>query len=300
MAFVWMSVSALLFAMMSFFARLSSAHAPWTLVAATRAFVGALVAVLVARMRGVPALPRQSGTVWLRTGFGTLSVLFSFYATTAPDLPLGDSATLLSLAPVFTALLAPYVLRERSGRRMAIALPLCVAGVLLVLRPPFLFGGAAAHPGMAVPAVSAILGALTSACAMMMLRRASSREHPEAIALHFSSAAALVCLLLSLPGLTMPSQRDAAMMLAAGVCGGVAQLTMTRAYALEQAARVAAFAYLGVVASVFLGAVGLDETPSPFAVAGSALVVGGGVVITIAGARERARARLSSAPGSTR
>ena len=55
-------------------------------------------------------------------------------------LPLGDTAVLTFLMPLFVAIGAPLVLGERAGRGVLLALPLCVAGVVLVAQPTFLFG----------------------------------------------------------------------------------------------------------------------------------------------------------------
>jgi drug/metabolite transporter (DMT)-like permease len=68
-------------------------------------------------------------------------------------------------------------------------------------------------------------------------------------------------------------------MLASGTCAGLGQLAMTRAYALERAARVAGLAYLSVVVSALLGAAYLGEHPGPQALLGMALVICGGLVV---------------------
>lgn len=284
-----MSLSAILFAGMNFFVHLSSAHVTWTLVAAVRAAIGALVAITVAQVRSVSFIPRNTPAMWMRSIFGTCSLTCVFYALGSQQMALGDTATLINLTPVFLALLAPFVLHERAGRRVILALPLSVCGVLLVLRPSLLFGGAAASPAMLFPASVALLGALASAFAMMMLRQVGKTETPEAIAAHFSVVAAIVMFVVSIPRLAVPAAADALTMLAAGVCAGFAQLAMTRAYSLEIAARVSPFGYVSVAASAALGAIALHEWPDRLAVLGMLLVVSGGLVVTVAGMREAAR-----------
>lgn len=284
-----MSLSACLFAGMNFFVHLSSAHVAWTLVGAVRATVGALVAIMVARWRSASFIPQNTLAMWMRSIFGTAAMACTFYALGSPVMPLGDAATLVNLTPVFLALLAPFVLHEHSGRRVFLALPLSVGGVVLILRPTVLFGGGAANPAMLFPATIALLGALLSACAMMMLRRVGKTETPEAIATHFSVVAAVAMLLASIPRLSVPSIADLLTMLAAGFCAGFAQLAMTRAYSLEIAARVSPFGYISVAASAALGAIALHEWPDRWAVLGMLLVVSGGLVVTVAGMREAAR-----------
>ncbi len=283
-----MAAGAVLFALMNFFARLASASAPWASVGAVRALIGAAVAFAVARSRGAPLVATDRRALFWRSAFGTASMLGTFYALSSRTLSLGDTVTLFNLSPVFLALLAPLLLRERTTTATAIAIALSLGGVVLVLRPAFLFGDAAplmlssSGPSLAASALSAVLAAVFSSVAMVMLRRAGKTESPEAIAFHFSLFAFVVMSLLALLDPRLPTLRDAGFMVAAGVAAGVAQIAMSRAYALERAARVGSMSYLAVVASAVLGAAVLGERPSALAVGGMALVVAGGLVVTFA------------------
>jgi drug/metabolite transporter (DMT)-like permease len=282
-----MATGALLFASMNFFARLASGNVTWMLVAATRALLGAAVAFAIARARGAPVVVRNKRGIWGRSLWGTGGMICTFYALSTRELPLGDAATLLNLTPVFLAVVTPIVLGERSGRRVAIALPLSLAGAVLILRPPFLFGGAEAL-GRAghIAAAVAVLGSLCACFAMIMLRRLGPSESPEAIAIHFSLTAAAILAVLAIPTATLPAGRDLVAMLAAGISAGLAQICMTRAYSLERAARVSGVGYLAIVGSALLGAVALHEWPSKLTLLGMALVISGGLVVTVVGLRE--------------
>ncbi|WP_394826403.1 DMT family transporter [Pendulispora albinea] len=288
-AYGWMALSASLFAGMYFFAHLASHRVPWTMVATARAGVGAMVAIGVGKMRGVPVLPEGKGSrqMWLRSLFGTASLLCTFYATGSPDLALGDAITLANLGPVIIAVLAPLMLGERSGRRVAVAIPLSLAGVVCIVRPAIFFGHEVANGRMLLPAVAAIGGSFFASLAMIMLRQVSDRVGPEAIAAHFSLTAAAVMFVLSIPKLTVPAAHDLAIMLAAGLCAGFAQLAMTRAYALEFAARVSPFGYLQVVIGSLLGAVALAQWPDALTFVGMLLVIAGGVFVSIVSLREQ-------------
>jgi drug/metabolite transporter (DMT)-like permease len=69
-------------------------------------------------------------------------------------------------------------------------------------------------------------------------------------------------------------------MVGAGICAGFGQLAMTRAYTLERAARVSGMSYLSVVASALFGAAFLGEAPGTTGLAGMALVIAGGLLVT--------------------
>jgi drug/metabolite transporter (DMT)-like permease len=125
---------------------------------------------------------------------------------------------------------------------------------------------------------------------MLALRRVGRGESAEAVAAHFSLTAAAVFALLALPHLLVPSAKDALYTILAGLAAGLAQLAMTRAYALARAARVAPLGYLAVVVSALYGALGLGEIPRATALLGMALVIAGGVLVVLPSIRATADA----------
>ena len=277
-----MALAAVLFALMNFFARLATSSASWMTVGGVRALIGAFVAIGVARLRGSSLRATDRKALFWRSLFGTAAMASTFYALSSRTLPLGDTVTLLNLTPIFLAVLAPIFLREPTSRAVAFAILLALAGVVLILHPSLTWHPASANagPSAATTVAIAILSAFFTSIAMMMLRRAGQTETAEVIALHFSLFAAGVLLALSLFDLRMPTLRDGALIVAAGICAGFAQLAMTRAYARGSAARVSGIGYLSVVASAILGAAVLGERPTLGAIAGMALVVAGGLVVT--------------------
>ena len=289
-AYAWMALSAVLFATMNFFARLASGHVPWTEVGAARALTGALVAIAIARARGGTLRIRNRRGMWARSLFGTASMLCTFFALSRRGLPLGDTTTLLNLTPVFLAFLTPRFLGEKTGPRVFVALAISLSGVLLVLRPVVIFGGLAAGPDAPLVGVVATFASAFAAFAMMMLRKLGPSEAPEAIAVHFSLTAAVTFVAIALPTAVLPTAKDALYMLLAGTSAGIAQVAMTRAYALERAARVSAVGYLAVATSAALGAIALHEWPSRTTLLGMALVVAGGLFVVL----ERKRAPAPS------
>lgn len=292
-----MALSAVLFATMSFLARVATASASWATVGAVRAMIGACVAYGVARARGRSVATKNYRAVFWRSFFGTISMLSTFYALSSKTVSLGNTVTLLNLSPVFLAVLAPIFLRERTSRMVALAIAVALAGVVFIVRPSFIFadGGVAlastTGPSAAITAATATGAALSTSIAMMMLRRVGQTESPEAIAFHFSIFASVALSIVSLFDLRMPTMRDAICMVLAGICAGIAQLAMTRAYSLESAARVSGMSYLSVVASALLGATLLGERPGPTATMGMLLVIAGGVLVTT-----RRRSTLASRP----
>jgi drug/metabolite transporter (DMT)-like permease len=284
-AFAYMGVSAALFSTMNLAARVAASEgAHFTVIAFVRALLGAAVAFGVSRAARTPLRVGDSRRMALRSGLGTVAMVFTFAALSSRGLHLGDAVTLFNLAPVFIALLAPVWLSEQAGRSLWVSIALSLVGVVLVLRPAFLFGhvgvaldvvapaaaggryarlltALAAYPGFG--AGCALAAAAASACAMMMLRQIGQTESAESISVHFGVTASLVFALLSYPFWQMPSAGAALALLGTGLAGGFAQLAMTRAYALEKAARVSSMGYMAVPFSALLGIAFLHESPQP-------------------------------------
>ena len=290
-----MTLAAALFSSMNLLARVAGSHVPWQMVGATRAAVGAVVAYSFVRARSGRIVVHASRALWTRSLMGTLAMGLTFYVLGSRRIALGDAATIFNLGPVFLAILAPLALGERTGRRrLAMALPLALVGVVLVAKPPAIFGSALDVDGTAGPAtfgvlMAALLAAFCSSVAMLGLRRVGQHESAEAIALHFSITATIALTILALPVLVVPDPKDLALMIGAGACAGVAQIVQTRAYTIERAAVVGSYGYLNVVFTALLGALVLAERPDALAITGMAMVVGGGLVVTLAGLREERR-----------
>jgi len=276
------------------------------MVAATAAFVGMSVCVKVLREAGAstaeviffrtaPGLawlwvelrvrrqlelrPHRRDLVYLRSLFGVAAMATSFFAVQA--LSLVQHNVLSLLQPVFVALLAPLLLRERLHAVLLLALLLAGGGALLVLAPGPELG--------AVPLVPAAIGvasALLSALAHMMIRRTAATEHPEVVVFHFAAHATLFGLLWSLGagelGRLFALVSPATLLPLAGlaVLGVLGQLAMTRAYGHAPAVLVSIVAYVGIPMSLVADLLLWDARAGLTSALGAALMVGAGLLLT--------------------
>jgi drug/metabolite transporter (DMT)-like permease len=266
-----MALAQVLFALMGIGARIGGRDVPWQEVGATRFLVGAMTAYALARARGQSLRITRVGEAWMRSVFGTLSAAGTFYVYAAPGLPIGDAVTLLSTSPIFVTLVSAPILGERVRPSGAVALALGFAGIVIVAQPSFATSGHVVLAGAGA--------AVASALAMVWLRRIGQSESSEAIVFHFSCIGFAAMLLVSIPVWKTPSAHDAPALALMGLSGGLAQIAMTRAYALDDAARVSIVSFSGVVIMRLLAAPIFGEIPSPIQAAGSLLVIGSGVLL---------------------
>jgi drug/metabolite transporter (DMT)-like permease len=272
-----MAIAAFLFSVMAVLARKASEHASFMLVTFARAAVGALVALFVGLARRAPLRVHNPRLAWLRSILGTLAMTSTFFALSRADLPLSDGTTVFNLAPILVAVFAPRLLGERPSPRTIGALAIGFLGVLMVAQPALLFPHQGPRPAT-VSWAAALFAALTTALAMLALRRAGQREAPEAIALHFSVTATVVTFVLALRDFRVPDAKSVLYMLMAGLFAGLGQLALTRAYALGEAPRVAAVGYLQIAFAAVFGIWIWGEHPTALSIAGMMLVTMGGVV----------------------
>ncbi len=276
----WLLLSILSFAGMTLCVRRAAVSLPWHEIAFARAGLGALFIYLGGRAAGVSLRVVNSTGQWRRTIAGTLAMGFSFFALSR--LPVGDAVTLSSLGPIFMVLASQRLLGERPTLSVWAGVVLGFGGVASIAGVQLALG-----PAQVLAAAAGVVGAAFAAAAMLFLRRLGS-ESPEAVALHFAVWSAVAMGLAGLGRHVWPTPEGLLLLLGAGVSGALGQVTLTRAYANDEAARLGALSYLGIAVNVGLGALVLGEIPGARQLLGAKLVLVAGVV-TMLGTASRAR-----------
>ena len=108
---------------------------------------------------------------------GSLGLACFYFALTT--LSLADATVIFFTGPIFTAILAYYVLEEPMGVTEIVAGSACLLGVVLVARPPFLFPHEAKDPNAdesdalthTLGVITALVGATMSAVAYVSVRK---------------------------------------------------------------------------------------------------------------------------------
>jgi drug/metabolite transporter (DMT)-like permease len=287
--FLFMAQSALAFAAMGALAKAAGQRFPVGEIVLARGLVSLLLSLATLRRAGVSPFGQRRLRLFVRGVIGALGLACVFYAVTR--LPLAEATVIQYLHPVFTAVLAALLLRERTGAGLALSIALGAAGVLVVARPAFLFGGAAASlPPLALAA--ALAGAFLSACAYVAVRHLSATEHPVVIVFYFAWVAVASSLPMAARSLVWPEGVEWLLLAGVGVCAQLGQVAMTHGLRLEPAARATALSYLQVVFAAGFGALFFGERPGLWTWLGALLILSGTLVAIREGRREREAARL--------
>lgn len=103
-------------------------------------FVGVLLpAIPIVIYKGDHPFPKGLRVMLLlRSFFGTTGLMLSFYAFR--HMPLADASVIVFSVPVFVAIFARIFLKEPCGIFNVVTVCLTLIGVVLITRPPVLFG----------------------------------------------------------------------------------------------------------------------------------------------------------------
>lgn len=265
-----------LYVVMRLGARANADALPWPGIAAARFFGGAIVVAAIAMGRNASLRVNDRRGTWMRSIFGAGSALGVFYALGTNRIAVGDAATLSATAPFFVALLSRPLLGERVSGRVAVAIVVGFLGAAVLVSPSF--------SSAAPVALAALAGAASYAVAMIWLRRVGQSETSEAVALHVSLVSGTVmvcCLAIGLGGglfRTTTAEAHWPALAAAAVAGGLGQIAVTRAFALERAATLGAVSYVGVALTYAAEAAVLQRVPGSLQLLGAALIIAAGVM----------------------
>ena len=223
------------------------------------------------------AAKNPMGHLW-RGMVGTTAMGLGFAALLL--LPLPEVTVIGYAAPILSVVFAAMFLSEEVRLFRLGAVALGMAGVMIVLAPRLstLSSGGLDGPA-ALGAMVALLAAVFAALAQVFVRKLVHSETTSAIVFWFSVTATLLSLVTLPFGWVWPTGREAALLVLAGLLGGLGQILLTSAYRHAIASVVAPFEYTSMILALAVGYFGFGEVPTTAMLGGAALVVGAGVLI---------------------
>lgn len=220
-----------------------------------------------------------------RSGIGLVSMMLTFGALAL--LPLAEATTLTYAAPIVATLLSGLILAEKIGPRRWGAVAVGFVGILLVARP----GEGVTTIGLAV----GIAAAFGQSAVMITIRQISRTEQTAAIVFWFTVFTTIAGLLM-LPFFGHHQDFPTyAILAAAGLIGGVAQLSMTGSLRFAPVSVVVPLDYLQIIWSILIGWLVFRSPPTPLMLVGAALIAGGGIYTAY---REHKRGKVPAEAGS--
>ncbi len=227
-----------------------------------RALISLFICLFFILRKGKSVWGTNKKILFLRGFFGTLS-LFSFFMC-LQNMPLALAMTLINFAPLFTVLIAHFILKEKAHGSQWFFLLGSLFGVYLIRGET--------DP---VPILWILLGlfaALSAAAAYTCVRHLRTTEDPLVVIFYFPLVTLPTIGPIMLWQWQTPGINEWLLLIAIGVLTQVAQYYMTLAYQLETAAKVMVFNYAGLLWGALLGWAIFNEELSPIQILGLIVV----------------------------
>ncbi|KIL58907.1 hypothetical protein M378DRAFT_15176 [Amanita muscaria Koide BX008] len=203
-------------------------------------------------------------------------------------LSLSDATILVYISPLCTVLASAVFLKEKLHHSQAIAGGVSLVGVILIARPPFLFGGAPSlipDAQRMIGVVSALVGVFGIVGGYVTVRGMGKRVHPVQVLAHY----AIYCIFVAIIGMivtktpfVIPSRLDwFAILLLIGVFGFVAQILLTMGFQRETAGRASLALYTQIVFANILQVIVFHKAPPVFSVIGTCLILSAAIYVAV-------------------
>ena len=214
-----------------------------------------------------PILGNNKKVLFARGLFGTIG-LYLFFIT-LQNIPLAGAVTIQYLSPVFTALFAVVILRERVKKRQWLFFALAFIGVCLL--KGFDVSGQISYYFALIGVASACFSGLAYNC----IRHLRTTESTLVVVFYFPLVATPIMGILSFFNWVKPQGADWAYIIALGLVTQVAQVFMTKGIQSDSAGNIMTYKYIGVVFAFIYGYFIFKETYSFLSVFGIFLLLSG-------------------------
>lgn len=278
-----------LFMVMASFIKAVSDHVPPGQAVFYRSFFALPVIMVWLWQRGqlreglIPS--NLMGHVW-RGVFGTTAMMLTFAGLGL--LPLPEVTAIGYATPMFTVIFAAFFLGERVRIIRLSAVALGLFGVMIVIAPRLSVSGDVLSTGATIGAIMVLVASILRAMVQIHVRRLVQTDSTAAIVFYFSITASTLGL-MTLPlgwitgwealEWTRPALWVIALLILAGLVGGIAQILITSSYRFGGASMLAPFDYASMIFATLIGYVAFGEIPTGPIILGASLVIAGGVLI---------------------
>lgn len=230
---------------------------------------------------------------------GVASMSLGFFALTR--LPLPEATVIQYASPLLIVIFSAVLLHERVYIFRWTTVLVGLVGVLIVLWPRLtVFSGAAPlDDGEAIGALAAFCGAILSAFAMLQVRKLVHTERTETIVTYFFISASVLSLLTLPFGWVWPTPEQFALLVGAGVIGGIGQLFLTSCYRYADMSVIAPFEYVSLLLTIAIGFLVFSDVPTINMLIGAVIIVASGIAVILRErwlGLERTRAKEANTP----
>jgi drug/metabolite transporter (DMT)-like permease len=239
-----------------------------------RSLISLSICLAVIRAKKIPILGNNKKWLLVR-GLTGATGLYLFFLT-IQNMPMAVATTVQYLSPVFTIIIAIFLLNEKVKPIQWLFITISLSGIFVMGYDPGKMSDA--HLTWLIVGV---VSAFFSGIAYNAIMKCRDTDHPVVVVMYFPLVATPIMLVMCiLNGFIIPAGIEWIILLLIGILTQVAQVCMTRAFIADSASTVAPLKYLGSVYAVLIGLFVFDETVSLYATTGMIFVVSGVILNT--------------------
>ncbi len=238
-----------------------------------RNFVSLILAYVVIKKNKLRffGLKENRRRLFYRSVFGYLGVILFFYATS--QMLAADAAMLNKLSPIFVAILAHLLLKEKIKKINICALVISFAGAWLVIKPQLNLS--------VIPAAAGLLSAAVSGAAYIFITDIGKKESIYTIVFYFSAFSVICSIPFIIFSFAIPNLYEMTMLLLLGALAALGQIALTYAYKSSEASDISIYDYTNIIFSSVLGYIFLSELPDLYSIIGGALIIAASIIVFI-------------------
>jgi drug/metabolite transporter (DMT)-like permease len=235
-----------------------------------RALVSLVVCYYLVKRQGLNPWGNNKPLLVARGLAGTIALVMYFY--TVQRMPLASAVTIQYLSPIFTIIIAGFMLKESTRLVQWLFFLISFAGILLIKG----FDTRVTPGDLAIGVASALF----SGFAYNFIRKLKDDDNALVVVFYFPLVTVPLIGTYTVFHWVTPNAVEWALLVAIGLVVTVAQIYMTKAYQAERASNVSNFLYLGTVYALAVGFFLFDEMLQPLSLAGIALIIFGVLMST--------------------
>ncbi len=268
-AVAWMLLASVAFGSGSALVKWTAGQAGVATVIFGRSLVITLALLTWSQLRGASLYVGNRRRMLWRCTVGLSAMTCYFYAV--QQIPLSNAVTLQYTAPLFVALFSGAMLRERVSPLIYGCIALSFVGTVLIVSPSL--------RSVDIDALIALISGVLSAFAYLAVRGLRTSATPDGVVFWFALFCTLATLPLAASELPRLALSEVLAITGVGICAGVGQTGMTRAYQAARAAYIGAFSYATVLVGGIYGWLLFHQTLVWGDALGAALIVGSGALL---------------------
>ena len=235
-----------------------------------RCIVSLVLSFIALKKKSISVLGNNRKILLARGIFGVTALTLFFI--TLQNIPLAGAVTIQYLSPIFTALFAIWLLKEKMQNRQWLFFLLAFLGVFLL--KGFDISGQISFKFVCIGMLSACFSGLAYNC----IRLLRSTEHPLVVVFYFPLVATPIMGVLSFFQWVPPQGLDWAYLILLGIITQVAQIYMTKGIQSDLAGNIMTYKYIGVLFAFTYGYFFFGETYSLMSLFGIFLLLSGVVL----------------------